>query len=158
MRAFGQDETLHFWQFYAPDGGVKTQVDWFTKMVDEWNAKSETKVTLDYIVDYTNGTTLQTSFASNQGPDIFLISPGDFLRYYNGGVLLDLTLTSHPKLRPISSKGSSPRARWTASFMAFPWSSNPCLLLFGQGLRRCGSQRERCSEGPGTNCSSSATN
>ena len=41
--------------------------------------------------DYINGTKLPTAFASGQGPDIFLISPGDFLRYYNGGVLLDLT-------------------------------------------------------------------
>ena len=31
------------------------------------------------------------SFASGAGPDLFIISPGDFLRYYNGGVLLDLT-------------------------------------------------------------------
>ena len=28
---------------------------------------------------------------SGQGPDLFIISPGDFLRYYNGGVLQDLT-------------------------------------------------------------------
>ena len=35
----GQDaSTLSFWQFYAPDGPVKTQVDWFVKMVDDWNA------------------------------------------------------------------------------------------------------------------------
>ena len=90
-KAFAQDNTLRFWQFYAPDGGVKTQVDWFTKMVDDWNASHETKVSLEFIVDYMNGTQLQTSFASGQGPDLFLISPGDFLRYYNGGVLHDLT-------------------------------------------------------------------
>jgi multiple sugar transport system substrate-binding protein len=91
---FGQDSnTLHFWQFYAPGGDVKTQVDWFMKMADDWNAKSETKVQLDYVVnnDYVNGTKLSTAFASGTGPDIFIISPGDFLRYYNGGVLLDLT-------------------------------------------------------------------
>jgi multiple sugar transport system substrate-binding protein len=41
--------------------------------------------------DYINGTKLQTSFASGEGPDIFLISPGDFLRYANGNVLADLT-------------------------------------------------------------------
>jgi multiple sugar transport system substrate-binding protein len=38
-----------------------------------------------------DGTKLPTAFASGQGPDIFIISPGDFLRYYNGGVLQDLT-------------------------------------------------------------------
>src|SRR5690606_26573196 len=40
--------------------------------------------------DPTN-TRLTTAFAAGDGPDIFLISPGDFLRYYNGGVLTDLT-------------------------------------------------------------------
>jgi hypothetical protein len=30
-------------------------------------------------------------FRRGSGPDIFIISPGDFLRYYNGGVLVDLT-------------------------------------------------------------------
>jgi multiple sugar transport system substrate-binding protein len=51
------------------------------------------KVELQYVPvqEYMNGSTLQTAFASGQGPDIFLISPGDFLRYYNGGVLVDLT-------------------------------------------------------------------
>jgi multiple sugar transport system substrate-binding protein len=38
-----------------------------------------------------NGSKLATAFASGEGPDIFIISPGDFLRYYNGGVLADLT-------------------------------------------------------------------
>ena len=41
--------------------------------------------------DYMDGTKLPTAFASGEGPDLFIISPGDFLRYYNGGVLQDLT-------------------------------------------------------------------
>src|SRR5699024_1806665 len=41
--------------------------------------------------EYISGSKLSTAFASGQGPDIFIISPGDFLRYYNGGVLQDLT-------------------------------------------------------------------
>jgi multiple sugar transport system substrate-binding protein len=93
MEAFAQGNELHFWQFYAPGGDVKTQVDWFMKMADDWNAQNETKLVLDYVVnnDYMNGTKLSTAFASGQGPDLFIISPGDFLRYYNGGVLADLT-------------------------------------------------------------------
>lgn len=91
--AFAQDTTLNFWQFYAPDGEVKSQVDWFVKMVDDYNATQDPKVHLEYVVntEYMNGTKLATSFASGTGPDIFIISPGDFLRYYNGGVLADLT-------------------------------------------------------------------
>ena len=92
-RAFAQDNALSFWQFYAPGGDVKTQVDWFVKMVEDWNAGNDPKVNLEYVVgsEYISGTKLATSFASGQGPDIFIISPGDFLRYYNGGVLADLT-------------------------------------------------------------------
>jgi multiple sugar transport system substrate-binding protein len=92
-KAFAQDNTLSFWQFYAPDGDVKPQVEWFVKMVADWNATQAEQVALEYVVgsEYIGGTKLATSFASGQGPDIFIISPGDFLRYYNGGVLQDLT-------------------------------------------------------------------
>ncbi len=87
------DEPLHFWNFYAPGGQVQSQVDWFVKMADDYNKTHDVKVQLDYVpnADYMNGSKLSTAFASGQGPEIFLISPGDFLRYYNGGVLLDLT-------------------------------------------------------------------
>lgn len=87
----GSASTLDFWQFYAPGGPSKEQSKWFTDMVSAWNKANKTQVKLDYITDYVNGSKLQTSFASGQGPDIFIISPGDFLRYYNGGVLKDLT-------------------------------------------------------------------
>ena len=93
-KAFGQDaNVMHFWQFYAPGGDAKGPEDWFTKTISDWNAQSETKIVLDYVTtdDYVNGTKLSTAFASGAGPDIFLISPGDFLRYYNGGVLKDLS-------------------------------------------------------------------
>lgn len=85
--------SLSFWQFYGPNGTVKPQSQWFVDMVNAWNKSQKTQIKLEYIpgVDYVSGSKLQTAFASGQGPDIFLISPGDFLRYYNGGVLQDLT-------------------------------------------------------------------
>lgn len=85
--------TLKFWQFYAPGGQPKSQSDWFVSMVKAWNDQNDTKVELTYVpnTDYISGSKLQTAFASGAGPDIFLISPGDFLRYYNGGVLVELT-------------------------------------------------------------------
>lgn len=93
MAARAQDAPLKFWQFYAPGGQVASQVTWFEKTVADWNASHEQKVELEFVPnsEYINGTKLATSFASGEGPDIFLISPGDFLRYYNGGVLHDLT-------------------------------------------------------------------
>jgi multiple sugar transport system substrate-binding protein len=88
-----ETKTLSFWNFYGPGGEVGTQSKWFQDCVEGWNATHQTKVQLQYVPnqEYMNGSKLQTAFASGQGPDIFLISPGDFLRYYNGGVLTDLT-------------------------------------------------------------------
>lgn len=93
LSAQAQGAPLKFWQFYAPEGDVAPQVEWFTKMVSDWNDSHDQKVELEYVPgsEYIGGTKLATSFASGEGPDIFIISPGDFLRYYNGGVLQDLT-------------------------------------------------------------------
>ena len=52
---------------------------------------SRSSCILSHANEYFGGSKLQTAFASGQGPDIFIISPGDFLRFYNGGVLVDLT-------------------------------------------------------------------
>jgi len=91
--AAAQGDALTFWQFYAPGGRVETQTTWFEDCVAGWNAQNERQVELVYVPnsDYMDGTKLPTAFASGQGPDLFIISPGDFLRYYNGGVLQDLT-------------------------------------------------------------------
>jgi len=84
---------LSFWNFYAPTDQFPVPSKWFNELVHAWNANNDIKVTLRYVppADYFAGTVLQTAFSANEGPDIFLISPGDFLRYYNGGALADLT-------------------------------------------------------------------
>ena len=86
-------QTLKFWQFYGPGGGVASQDKWYQDVVKGWNDSHDVKVELVYVPNnaYMDGTKLPTAFASGAGPDLFIISPGDFLRYYNGGVLLDLT-------------------------------------------------------------------
>lgn len=91
------DGTLDFWQWYAPQEGggyaVEAQNSWFLDLVDEWNARGGSQISLTYIpvAEYIEGTQLQSAFSAGTGPDLFVISPGDFLRYYNGDVLYDLT-------------------------------------------------------------------
>jgi multiple sugar transport system substrate-binding protein len=87
---------MSFWNFYSPGGTVPAQTKWFEDTIAEWNKtqrRTRDKIALRYIPnpDYINGSILSTGFASNAGPDIFLLSPGDFLRYYNGGALQDIT-------------------------------------------------------------------
>lgn len=88
---------LKFWNFYAPqtseNPALEAQSKWFTALVKKWNRTHKRQIELLYIPPptYQNGSKLPTAFAAGVGPDIFLASPGDFLRYYNGGVLADLT-------------------------------------------------------------------
>ena len=90
-------DPMQFWQMYAPapqqDPNLVAQSQWFLEGTRRWAAAGERPVDMVYIPAYTDptNTRLATAFASGDGPDIFLISPGDFLRYYNGGVLTDLT-------------------------------------------------------------------
>lgn len=95
--AGGDSDPLQFWQFYAPvdqqDPNLVAQSEWFLSMIRRWEDAGERPIEPVFIPGYTDptNTRLITAFASGAGPDIFLISPGDFLRYYNGGVLEDLT-------------------------------------------------------------------
>ncbi|NDL59888.1 ABC transporter substrate-binding protein [Phytoactinopolyspora mesophila] len=90
-------DTLDFWQWYAPQEGggyaVEAQNAWFLDLVEEWNQRGGVQIRLTYIPisEYIEGTQLQSAFSAGTGPDIFVISPGDFLRYHNGDVLYDLT-------------------------------------------------------------------
>ncbi|WP_114854465.1 sugar ABC transporter substrate-binding protein [Brachybacterium sp. YJGR34] len=93
----GDSAPLQFWQFYAPvaqqEPELLAQSEWFLSAISRWEEAGERPISPVFIPGYTDptNTRLVTAFASEAGPDIFLISPGDFLRYYNGGVLEDLT-------------------------------------------------------------------
>ncbi|MDI1463136.1 sugar ABC transporter substrate-binding protein [Catellatospora sp. KI3] len=89
----GDAKELVFWNFYGPNPDGNAQSKWFEDLAAKWNANNDVKIKLHYlpVSEYLGGTALQTAFSSGAGPDIFIISPGDFLRYYNGGVLTDLT-------------------------------------------------------------------
>ncbi|MBP2410356.1 MULTISPECIES: ABC transporter substrate-binding protein [Brachybacterium] len=93
----GSSDPMQFWQFYAPvaqqDPNLQAQSEWFLSRIKGWEEAGGHSIDPVYIPGYTDptNTRLITAFASGAGPDIFLISPGDFLRYYNGGVLEDLT-------------------------------------------------------------------
>lgn len=88
---------MQFWNNYSPqragDPNVIAQSDWFLNATRRWAEAGERPVDMVHIPGYTDptNTRITTAFAADEGPDIFLISPGDFLRYYNGGVLTDLT-------------------------------------------------------------------
>ena len=95
-RAAPDVDALSFWQFYGPDPEEEAQgpeSQWFLELVEAWNQENEPRIELRFIPggEYIGGGALARAFAAAEGPDLFLISPGDFLRYQDRGDLLDLT-------------------------------------------------------------------
>jgi multiple sugar transport system substrate-binding protein len=131
----GDSGTLSFWQWYSPAKGgsysVKAQSDWFAKLVDEWNKRGKAQVKLTYIpiAQYISGTQLQAAFSANKGPDIFVISPGDFLRYYNGGVLYDLSGALGSGKDDFYSSAMSTRTV-DGKVYGLPMESEPVLMFY----------------------------
>ncbi|WP_188454924.1 ABC transporter substrate-binding protein [Virgibacillus oceani] len=85
----GDTVTLTFSDFHS-----EADQEFFEGLVDEYN-KVQDEVKIEYtttgnLTDYSN-TKLPVAFANNEGPDIFMTSPGDFQKYADAGVLADLS-------------------------------------------------------------------
>lgn len=133
----GRNE-LTFWNFYGPQQGPDPAADkqsaWFVRTVRSWNATHDVKVRLQYIPQplYINGSKLPTAFAAGEGPDIFLLSPGDFLRYYNGGVLQELT--PYMDRAAVADYGGSLASRMVdGRVYALPMEVEPLAIFYDVG-------------------------
>lgn len=84
----GKKVKLKFWDFHS-----EKEEEFFKGLVDEYN-KVQDNVVIEYSTfnqtDYTT-TKLPTGFASGEGPDIYMISPGDFMKFSKSGLMADLT-------------------------------------------------------------------
>jgi len=79
--------TVKLWKFI--DGTADPELQ---KYIDLWNKEHpDIRVKLETFPwsDYT-GVKLSTAFATGAGPDVFWISPGDFMKYVNAGVAAPL--------------------------------------------------------------------
>ncbi|AKU16512.1 ABC transporter substrate-binding protein [Luteipulveratus mongoliensis] len=123
---------LSFWNFYAPDPTGSPQSKWFESMVAEWNRNNDVRIKLRFIPgsQYLGGNVLQTAFSTGEGPDIFLISPGDFLRYYNGGACVDLTPHLEPGVRSDFVKGALETRTVGGKVYAMPMEIEPLALYY----------------------------
>jgi multiple sugar transport system substrate-binding protein len=130
---------MQFWNFYgpqrSPDPAVNAQSKWFVDTVAKWNATHKARIELVYLPQptYLNGFKVPSAFATGDGPDIFLLSPGDFLRYYNGGVLADLT--PHMDREAIADYGSSLDSRKVdGKVYALPMEVEPLAMFYAVDL------------------------
>lgn len=129
-----KDRPLQFWNFYCPapqqDPNLVKQSEWFQQVIDRWNDENERKVTPVYMTGDQMNQRMPIAFASGDGPDIFLISPGDFLRYRNGGVLVDLA----PHMEQPAIDDFFPQALATRSdgkqIFGLPMEQEPLALFY----------------------------
>jgi len=77
-----------FWTFHTNQEGAWMQslVDGYAKVNPNVKIKLEIIPQSDYMTS-----ALTTAFAADSGPDIYVMSPGDFLKYVNNGLALDMT-------------------------------------------------------------------
>mgnify|MGYP001226915886 FL=1 len=86
--ASGEKVSLEFWTFHT-----EAEETFFRELVDEYNSIQddvEIEISFHNQDDYTT-TTLPVAFAGEAGPDIFMISPGDFMKFARSDIMADLT-------------------------------------------------------------------
>lgn len=84
----GGKSKISFWTFHT-----NAEKEFMASLPEKYKAVNpNVEVTYENFPesDYM-GTKLTTAFAANAGPDVFVMSPGDFLKYANSGVAKDLT-------------------------------------------------------------------
>jgi multiple sugar transport system substrate-binding protein len=130
----GSGKELSFWNFYGPADDKNPQSTWFENITKAWNANNDVKVNLRFIPgkEYLGGQALQTAFQSGEGPDIFLISPGDFLRYYNGGVLQDLTPYLSEEIKADYVSGVLDTRMVDGKIFGLPMEIEPLALYYSE--------------------------
>lgn len=84
----GEKVTLHFWTFHT--NAEREFMESLGKRYAAVNPNIEVVYESIPESDYMS-TKLTTAFAAGEGPDVFVMSPGDFLKYANSGVAKDLT-------------------------------------------------------------------
>lgn len=123
---------ISLWNFFGPDPeGTEVSI-WFETLAADWNESHDVQLDLRYIPNqtYMDGTTLQTAFTSGEGPDLFVISPGDFLRFGNGGALMDLSSHVPQELREDFASGNLEARSDGEAIYAIPFDAEPLAMFY----------------------------
>ncbi|MBS6415497.1 MAG: sugar ABC transporter substrate-binding protein [Corynebacteriales bacterium] len=136
--------TASFWNFYGENPSGSAESEWMTKLISDWNANNDFQVSLKYMPaqTYLDGSTLQTAFTSGEGPDVFLLSPGDFLRYANGGVLRDLSDKLDNSVRADFTPGFLESRSDGDKLYAIPMDAEPLAIFYSPAAFEAGGLSE----------------
>ncbi len=86
---------LTFWTFHS-----SAEKEFMASLPEQY-MKENPGVEIEFVAipqDEYMGSKLTTAFAAGAGPDVFFMSPGDFLKYANSGLAMDLTPYFTPEI------------------------------------------------------------
>jgi len=125
-------EPLKFWTYYAEDS---EQGLWFQEYIDQWNASHSVKFEYAYIpwANYT-GEGLTTAFATREGPDVFVISAGDWRRYAAGHLALPLNETIPEDLKEDILPAALEAVTLDGKIYSMPFEMEPVALWYNKAM------------------------
>lgn len=126
-----EPKKLVFWYFH---GGKEK--DFFVNAVNDYN-KLQKAVKIETVAvnqqDYTT-TKLPTAFANGEGPDIFFVEPGVFMKYAKTGVLADLTPYIKPDVLRDFQPTSIAAVKYQGKILALPFELELLGLYYNKDL------------------------
>lgn len=155
----GNGDAISLWNFFGPDPEGTEVSTWFETLAADWNETHDVQLDLRYIPNqtYMDGTTLQTAFTSGEGPDLFVISPGDFLRFGNGGALMDLSAHVPQELRDDFTSGNLDARSEGDAIYAIPFDAEPLAMFYSVEAFEKPVSRKGTFRRPGTSSWTSLT-
>ena len=122
--------TLNFWKFANDhdDAAIKRAIKAFNAQSKDVQVKFQTFPFNDYL-----GTTLTTAFASGHGPDIFWISPAQFLNYVNNGIATPLDDVIAP-IRTEYLSAAIKAVTVNGHVQALPFEMEPVALYYNKDV------------------------
>ena len=115
---------------------TEAESNFFKDLVDEYN-KSQDQVQIEYSTydqaSYTT-TKLPTGFASGEGPDIYMISPGDFMKFAKSGLMKDLTPDFPAGVKEDFLPASLDAVTYNGKIMALPFELESLGLYYNKEM------------------------
>lgn len=122
---------LAFWDMHS-----EAESKFFKDLVDAYN-KSQDQVQIEYSTydqaSYTT-TKLPTGFASGEGPDIYMISPGDFMKFAKSGLMKDLTADFPAGVKDDFLPASLEAVTYNGKIMALPFELETLGLYYNKEM------------------------
>jgi multiple sugar transport system substrate-binding protein len=122
---------LTFWDMHSD-----AESTFFKDLVDEYN-KTQDQVQIEYSAfkqdDY-QSTKLPTGFASGNGPDIYMISPGEFMKFAKSGLMKDLTPYFAPGVKEDFLPASLDAVTYNNQIMALPFELELLGLYYNKDM------------------------